>query len=192
TSPLLVMTLGHFVLDDEKLRLRRLAGVAFGAVGIVILVGPDAFRHMTDHVWGQLAVFAAAICFAITAVSARGLSADQALGNATLSLLLSTVIICPMAVVLDRPWQIAPSMTSLMAVLWLSVLPMALATFIYLRLIAANGANFVSSKNFVTPVIGVIAGSFALGERLEPRAFVALAVIMIGIAIAESSRLKRR
>jgi drug/metabolite transporter (DMT)-like permease len=191
-TPLLVMTLAHVALPDEKMTTARVLGVAFGFAGMALLIGPDAFAGFGGHVWGQLAVMAAALGFAISAVTARGLSAGDALANAAVVLIVSAAAIVPFALALDQPWNLSPAPLSMAAVIWLGVLPTAVATHIYLHLIAVAGANFVTSLNYLSPPIGVLAGVVVLGDRLEPRMLIAMAVILGGIAIAELGRLRRR
>jgi drug/metabolite transporter (DMT)-like permease len=191
-TPLLVMTLAHLALPDEKMTPARALGVVCGLAGIVLLIGPGALGGLGAHVWGQLAVMTAALGFAVSAVAARGLPAGDALANATVVLIMSMAAIVPVALVLDQPWTLAPSAPSVAAVVWLGVLPTAVATHMYLHLIAKAGANFVTNLNYMSPPIGVIAGVLALGDRLELRTLAAMAVILGGIAIAESGRFRRR
>ncbi|MSP87811.1 MAG: EamA/RhaT family transporter [Alphaproteobacteria bacterium] len=191
-TPLLVMMLAHISLPDEKMTASRALGVAFGFVGMALLIGPDAFAGFGAHVWGQLAVMLAALGFAVSSVVARGLSAGDALANATVVLIVSAAATVPVALAIDRPWTLSPSGLSLAAVIWLGILPTAVATHIYLHLIATTGANFVTSLNYLSPPLGVLAGVLVLDDRLEPRMLIAMAVIMGGIAIAELGRLRRR
>lgn len=191
-TPLLVMVLAHAILPDEKMTAARALGVVFGFVGMALLIGPDAFAGFGGHVWGQLAVMLAALGFAVSSVAARGLSASDALANATVVLIISAAAIVPVALVVDRPWTLSPEPFAIAAVIWLGVLPTAIATHIYLHLIATAGANFVTSLNYLSPPIGVLAGVLVLGDRLEPRMLVAMAIILGGIAVAELGRLRRR
>lgn len=191
-TPLLVMTLAHAALPDEKITAARALGVACGLAGMALLIGPDAFGGFGAHLWGQLAVMTAALGFAVSSVAARGLTAGDALANACVVLIVSAAATVPAALAIDQPWNLSPSPISIAAVIWLGVLPTAIATHIYLHLIATAGANFVTSLNYLSPPIGVLAGTLVLGDRLEPRMLAAMAVILGGIAIAELGRLRRR
>jgi drug/metabolite transporter (DMT)-like permease len=175
-SPLCVMTMAHFLLKDEPMTRARTVGLGFGLIAVVIVIGPDALGRFGDNVLGQLFIICATLSFAISAMAARRLPPG----------------IVPAALIVDRPWTLTPSAASLAAALWLSVLPMALATFIYLRLITTVGVNFCAYISYLTPVVGVCGGAFVLGEILPLRAVVALALILVGIAIAEWSKLRRR
>jgi drug/metabolite transporter (DMT)-like permease len=53
---------------------------------------------------------------------------------------------------------------------------------LFFRIIARAGAGFVSLNNFLVPLFGVIWGAVVLSERLEPRAFIALLLILAGVA----------
>ncbi len=52
------------------------------------------------------------------------------------------------------------------------------------RIIARQGASFFGQINLLVPVAGVLWGAIFLGERLELNAFIALAVILSGVAVA--------
>ncbi|MBM3597964.1 MAG: DMT family transporter [Alphaproteobacteria bacterium] len=191
-SPLCAMTLAHFTLKDEPMTRNRAIGFGFGMIGVVIVIGPDALMRFGDNVWGQLSIIAAAVSFAFSAMAARRLPPGLDLANAAAVLIVAAMAIVPAALVVDRPWTLSPTLSSFAAALWLSVLPMALATFIYLRLITTVGVNFCAYISYLTPVVGVVGGAFVLGEQLPLRAVVALAMILVGIAIAEWSKLRRR
>jgi drug/metabolite transporter (DMT)-like permease len=66
TVPLFTIVIAHFWLKDDKITLPRIAGLLVGFVGMVILLsrdlGPSALR---GSLWGQLAVIAAAVSYAV-------------------------------------------------------------------------------------------------------------------------------
>ena len=69
------------------------------------------------------------------------------------------------------------------ALVYLGLLPTALATIIFFQLISARGATFVALNNYMIPVLGVIWGAAFLGERISLQALGALALILIGIGV---------
>src|ERR1700682_2781135 len=44
TTPLFTVLLAHFVTEDERLTRNRIAGVALGFAGVVVMIGPSALR----------------------------------------------------------------------------------------------------------------------------------------------------
>ena len=81
-----------------------------------------------------------------------------------------------------------PSAASTLVVVALGLLPTALATLIYLRLVRTAGATFVSFSNYLVPIFGVLTGVVVLDETLHPNAAFALALVLAGIALARRGR----
>ena len=52
------------------------------------------------------------------------------------------------------------------------------------RLIGRQGASFFGQINLLVPMAGVLWGAIILGERLSANAFLALAIIVSGVALA--------
>ena len=93
----------------------------------------------------------------------------------------------PLALVVDRPWELPmPATGSLLALAVLALLCTSAAFLILFRLLAATGATFVSLLNYMAPVFGVFWGALVLGESLELDMLGALALIMIGLALAQT------
>jgi len=76
-------------------------------------------------------------------------------------------------------------MSSILAVLALAIGPTAIATWLILVIIARQGASFLSQINFMVPLFGVCFGVVFLSERLPANAWIALAIILVGIALAK-------
>jgi drug/metabolite transporter (DMT)-like permease len=66
----------------------------------------------------------------------------------------------------------------------LGVLPTALASLIYLKLIAERGAGFMAYINYLIPIMGVILGASFLGEEVTTQVVAALGAILIGLLVA--------
>jgi drug/metabolite transporter (DMT)-like permease len=82
----------------------------------------------------------------------------------------------------DRPWTLAPSMNSLLALLALAVFSTALAFVIYFRLIQTLGSIGATAQAYLRVPIGVAVGVVFLGEQLSPTAWIGLGCVVIGVA----------
>ena len=82
----------------------------------------------------------AAICYAGAAIFGRGFKGLDPMAPAAGSLLCGAAILVPMSLVVDRPWTLAPSMSSMLALLGLAVFSTAFAFVIYFRLIQTLGS----------------------------------------------------
>jgi drug/metabolite transporter (DMT)-like permease len=126
----------------------------------------------------------AAVCYAINALITKHLVGGSPRALAAAIVLVSAFILVPAAVIVDRPWTIDPSAQSIVAIVVLGILQTAIATLMMFALIGRQGASFFSQLNFMVPVFGVLWGALILAERPSLSAYVALAVILAGIAVA--------
>jgi drug/metabolite transporter (DMT)-like permease len=82
----------------------------------------------------------------------------------------------------DRPWTLTPSASSLLALLGLAVFSTALAFVIYFRLIQTLGSVGITAQAYLRVPIGVAIGVLFLGESLTPTAWIGLGCVVIGVA----------
>lgn len=100
------------------------------------------------------------------------------------SMICAAILAAPLAIhdIATTP-DLAPSLASLGSVAVLGLFPTALAGIVYMAIARHVGAAFIAMINYVVPIVAAIIG-VALGESLGLNAFLALAVILAGMAIA--------
>jgi drug/metabolite transporter (DMT)-like permease len=119
---------------------------------------------------------------------ARLLVRSEFLAAATGTMLVSTLVAVPFAVVLHAPWTLEPSRESIVAIVWLGIGPTAVATILYYRLISSAGPTFMSLVNYLSPAVAVFLGVALLGEQPGVNAYLGLALILGGIAFSQYAR----
>lgn len=184
-TPLAIIAAAHFVLPGERLTVWKAAGFVLGFAGIVILTGPAALAGMLEADFlGQLVILAATLCYATHAISYQRMPEMAPSMVAAGSMICAAILAAPLALydVLTGP-PIEPDMPALVSMAVLGLFPTALAGIIYMGIARHVGAAFIAMINYVVPIVAAIIG-LALGERLGLNSFLALAVILAGIAIA--------
>jgi drug/metabolite transporter (DMT)-like permease len=181
TSPIFVVLLTRLLARDARLPRSKLAGIGAGLAGTVLIVGMQAFAGVGEQLAAQLALVAASVCYAGAALFGRSFKDLDPLMPAAGSLICGAVVLIPISLVMDRPWTLAPSASSIQALLALSVFSTALAFVIYFRLIARLGAVGATSVAYLRVPIGVAIGVLALGEALAPTALAGLVLIVTGV-----------
>ena len=179
--PIATLLLAHFFSEGERMNLARIAGVALGFGGVLVLIGPDALRGLGDEAVRQTAVAGGAICYAIATVIGRSLPPMPHSLTSAGALTAAVVLALPMSLLLDQPWTLSPSAGSVWSIVILGIFPTALAYIVYFAVLRRNGANFIAIINYVIPCLGVVWGILFLGEALHWRAFLALGVILVGV-----------
>lgn len=181
--PLATLVLAHLFTSDERMNPPRILGVCIGFAGVVVLIGPAALAGLGEDAVRQIAVAGGAVCYAIATVTARRLPRMPLFLSSAGALTASVVVSLPLALMVDRPWTLAPSPESVGAVAMLGLFPTALAVLLYFALLQRTGATFIALNNYLIPSLGVLWGIVFLGETLSARAIAALAVILVGIAV---------
>jgi len=182
--PLTTIFLAHFLTADEKLNPWKGAGVLLGIAGLVVLIGPGKIMQFGGDVLRQLAVAGAAACYGANAVITRSLVGLPRRAMVASVLTVSFLMMVPLALYADQPWDLRPSAMSWGAMVLLGFLHTALATLLMFTIVSRQGASFFSQINFLIPLFGVLWGVMALSEVPPPNAYLALALILAGIAVA--------
>ena len=188
--PLFVLPLAH-AFTDEKMNLRNTLGVILGFVGAIVLIGPGVLRLGTGlEPLGQLACIAASLSYAVSSIMTRRCPPIDPITMAALLLTVGAVALIPAMLVFEGiPSLAAPRPT--IAIILLGLVPTALAALIRVATIRSAGAIFMTLVNYQVPVWSMIFGAWVLSEVLPLRFFVALGLIMLGLAISQWSNLKK-
>lgn len=181
TTPIFTFLIAAFLLRSEPLTGRKLFGVIAGMAGICLIIGLDALHGMGRQLLPQLAVVAASICYACAALFGRNFKGLDPMMPAAGSLLCGAALLIPASLIVEHPWQIAPSTASILALLGLSVVSTALAFSIYFRLIQTLGSVGTTAQAYLRVPIGVTIGVVFLGEPLSPTAAIGLVCVVAGV-----------
>lgn len=185
TTPLFTVLIAHVVTTDERLSWARLLGVLFGLAGTVVLIGPVALSGIGTQALAQIAVLAAALSYAFAGVYGRRF---RELGippmmTATGQVTAATLMLLPVALFVEQPWQLpAPSLATLAALAGLALLSTALAYVLYFRILATAGATNLLLVTFLIPVTAILLGVLVLNERLSANHLFGMGLIAIGLA----------
>jgi drug/metabolite transporter (DMT)-like permease len=191
--PLVVLVLAHFLVAGERLTRRRLAGFVLGFIGVLVLTGPEARAALVGReasFIAQLAVLGAAVCYGVAAIIARRGPVLHPVVTAGAVLAIAGIVVGGILVAAGlRDGSAAAThaevgLAPALALLALGALSTGLATVVYFSLVARAGPTFLSLINYLIPVWAVVLGALALGERLPPRAFAALTLILAGVVLA--------
>ena len=182
TSPIFTFFLTLVIARQEALSVRKLFGVVVGMAGICLIVGVQALTGLGEQLVAQIVTVLSAICYAGAAIFGRGFRNLDPMAPAAGSLLCGAAILIPFSLVVDRPWTIAPSVSSMLALLGLALFSTALAFVIYFRLIQTLGAVSTTAQAYLRVPIGVALGVLFLGESLSTTAWIGLGCVVIGVA----------
>lgn len=188
TTPLFTVIVAHYLTADEKLTGSRLGGVLVGFVGVAVMIGSAVLTSLNTNVLAQLAVLGGALSYGLSGVFGRRFKTlgipplVAAAGQVT----ASSCILVPVSLLVDRPWTLTmPSTATVLSILALALVSTAFAYLIFFRLLARAGATNVGLVTFLIPVSAILFGVLILGETLEGRHFVGMALIAAGLMLID-------
>ena len=94
----------------------------------------------------------------------------------------------PLTLILHPPLTQSFSQSSLLALAFLSIGPTAIAYVLRTQIIQVNGAVFMSSAGYLIPVFAVFWAWVFLSESPRATVWIALALVLGGIAIGQSGK----
>lgn len=192
TTPLFTVVVAHFLTRDERFTANRLGGVVLGLIGVVIMIGPEALGGLGLNLLAQIACLGGALSYAFSGIWGKRFAGVPPLVTATGQLTASTVVMLPVAMLADRPWELAmPGMGSWLAMAGLALLSTAVAYILFFRILASSGATNVMLVTLLIPVSALLLGMTLLGERLDERHFAGMAMIGLGLAAMDGRLLAR-
>ena len=181
-TPIFTFLLTVLIVRHEQVTARKLFGVISGVAGICLVIGVEVLGGLGESLMAQLAIILATICYAGAAIFSKNFKGLDPAVPAAGSLISGAVILLPMSLVVDRPWELDPSAASMLALLALSAFSTALAFAIYFRLIQTLGSVGTTSQAYLRVPIGVAIGIVFLGERLSSTAWIGLVCVIAGVA----------
>ncbi len=177
-------------LGIETFAWRRVLGLSFGIVGILLLIGPDA--SLPERAMAAFIPFAlmAPLLYAaegnlVAKWGTQGLDPMQAILGASL---LGMAVTLPLAVTTGQWINPMDNFGAAEAALVASAAIHGLVYAVYVWLVGRAGAVFAAQSSYVVTGCGVLWSMLLLDERYAIWVWVALGIMMIGIAMVQPRR----
>ena len=192
STALIVLPLAHVLVPGERLTHRRFLGFSIGFLGVLLLIGGQAFDQTGSplETAGRAACIGAAGCYALSSILMRRLPAVDAIGLATVLLLVGSCATVPLAIIVEGAPP-APSPKILAVLAFLGLIPTAAANFLRVLVVRSAGPVFMSLVNYQVPLWSVLLGAAILGEPLPPTLIYAMTLILAGLALSQYGALRR-
>lgn len=185
TTPIFSVVLAHFLTREERLNFNRIVGVLCGWLGVIILIGVKAFKTMDIEFLSQIAILIASCSYALAAIFGRRFKDMDSIIVAAGMLCCSSIMLLPLSLIFDHPWQMQISIETLACVISLSVVSTAFAYLIYFYILAKSGATNILLVTFLIPVSAIFLGMTILNEQLRYSDFAGMLLIFIGLIIID-------
>lgn len=184
TTPFWVFPFARVVLG-ERLTPARLAALACGLLGLLLLVNPASLDWTDRHVViGHALILAAAVLWAASIVYVRKHRwASMPFDLLVWQTLLTTLVTALLALLIEGPPHVEPDLTFVLLALFGGGIGTALAFWALNTVNRSLPATTTSLGLLGVPLFGVACSMATLGETFDPTSLAALALIVGGIAI---------
>lgn len=190
TTPLFTMIIAHLFLTDDKMHLKRVISLIIGFIGVIILVLRDVnLNQMSSSLvvytlLGEAAVLLASLCYSTSSVFARGTTKGVPPSVvAFFPLLGADLIMWTITPILDDKFFIPKLPLTWIALLWLGVMGIGVASILYYYLIHSVGPTRTTMVTYIFPVVGLFLGIIFLKEKLDIHLLIGSALIISSIII---------
>ncbi len=182
TVPLWVVLLARSFGVHDPLGLRRMAGLALGFIGVVVLLGFGTISGRAGWA-GVGCMMVAAVGYAVgPLIIQRYLRNLDAVGPLAACLAIAAVLLLIPALFV---WPThPPSATAVASIAVLGILCTAIAMLLMFYLVNYAGASRASLITYVNPAVASLLGLGILHERLGPGGVAAFAMILGGSWLA--------
>jgi drug/metabolite transporter (DMT)-like permease len=178
-APIFTVLLAIRLDPTQRVTGARLVGVGVGFVGVALLVGVQSGGQIV----GALAVLAAALCYAASAlVVGKSAGGVPPLHLAAGQRAIGTLLMAPFGL-LQLPDEAPPAKTVL-AIVALGSLGSAVAYVLYFALIARAGASRAILVTYLVPAFALVYGAVFLDEAVTASALIGLALVLAGTTLA--------
>lgn len=183
TAPIFIFFITLLFTRHERTGLARLSGATLGLLGVILIVGLDALSGLGRGVAGQLAALGGALLYAGAAIYGRRFAALPPMVTAAGTMIWASVVLVPLACILDRPWMLNPSTSAIAATAALGLFCTGVALILYFRLVRTLGSMGVASQAYLRAAVGVVLGMVILGEQVALSTGLGVLAAMVGVAL---------
>ena len=193
TSPIFTVIVAHLLTEDERMTPARLVGVLLSFAGVAVMVGGGLTDDSGTTLAAYCALLGASLSYGYAFVFGRRF---RNLGVAPMTtaagqLVSSSLLLLPLWLMLDQPWQMAPpGMATVLAVLGLASISTAFAYGLYFRILTSAGATNLSLVTILIPPGAILLGVAFLGEELLARHLAGLGLIIAGLVVNDGRLLR--
>ncbi len=186
TTPIWTVLIGNQLTSDERLTSAKLAGCLMGLLGTVVLLGPSVTDSASVPFWALSLPILAAVSYGFAAIYAKRFKGIAPPVVAAGQLTGSSLIMLPLALMIDQPWTLSiPPVSAIAAILGLAFLSTAFAYILYFRIIERAGATNTSLVTLLVPPSALLLGFLFLGERMGRSEITGMLLVAAGLLVLD-------
>lgn len=184
-APFFVVLGARIFLPADRFGAAQWLGLGLSFAGMMVAFGLPTPALDPRQTLGDAMMVAAALAWAATTLTIKASSLNRV--SAEKTILYQLVVSAPMlgaaALLFGERIDALPSAVALGALAYQTLWVVSITFVIWFALIARYSANRLSAFTFLTPLFGVAAGHFVLGEPLTLAFLAAVALVAAGLVL---------
>ena len=177
-------TLLAWPVRGERPSLRAIGGLLLCMAGLWQLFGSGGFDLDRQQLVGAALALSSAVLFALSTVALRPLTELRPVTSLAWQLSLGSMPMLALSAFFEQPAVAQVSATGWALMLYMTAVPMGLCYVTWFAALRRLPPTTASLATLLTPVIGVVAAAFSIGEPLGARELIALTLTLTGVALA--------
>ncbi len=174
------------IFADERLTRRKAIGVVLGFFGVATAIGIGSLTSLDLRSLAQLAVIGGTISYALAGAFARLRLSDLSPVVAAAGMLTaSSIVIVPVAVLVDGKAAIPRQIDTIFAIAYYALIATAFAYLLYYRVLKMAGAGNLLLCTLLIAPLAILLGAVVRGEALAPQAFIGFALLAVGLLVLD-------
>jgi drug/metabolite transporter (DMT)-like permease len=180
STPLSASLLAHFFTKNEKINLIKSIGVLIGFSGIIFLFSDNILINENNFI-SAILILIGSTFYVIGGLLTLKIS-NKKNENVTASILIwGTIVLLPIALIVEQPWNLSPRLDSTISLIYLGVFSTGVAWLLRFYILKNNGLVFQAQVAYLIPIFGIILGYIFLNEQITSKVIGSVLAIIIGI-----------
>lgn len=161
---------------------QKIFGVGLGLAGVFVTIGFQSVQDInTAEPIAQAAILAASLCYALASIWGQRFSSFPSIVSAASAMSCAAFVMLPAALIIEKPWTLAPTSEAIAALVILAIVCTAIAMVIYFRLVRTLGPLTTTSGSYLRAGCAVALGIIFLDESFDWSTLSGMALIVIGV-----------
>ena len=181
-GPFITLLLAHYFTHDEKISKYKIYSVALSFIGLILLLGDNFLASNISELKGQFLVLIASLSYALSSLLVRKISGVPYLMLSFSMFAVSALVLTPIVIYLYWGQSLEVNRSTL-AILYLGILPTAVASIYRVKMVQEVGVQFMSQVAYLIPIFALIWAWLILDEIPKAITLVALSIVLFGLYI---------
>lgn len=190
TMPLFALILSHYLKMMSNVYWYNYLGVGIGFMGMYLLFSGGEESIDLKNSTGVILATMTAICYAIAAVLNKRMAGKVDMENLiTIPYITGGILLLPVVWLTGADlWPEHPSQNSIIALVYMAILPTAVAGIVRIIILLRTNPAFISLSTYIIPIVSTLIGVMFMNDVLQQNFWTAIVLVMAGIILCQYRR----